>query len=128
MQYYYILCVHNDAGSVLDRLYKSFKLNPGSVGDPDIYLGVKFKKISLENGLWAWAMSLARYFRDPFKNSGNYLLENMEGSQCIVPKREENSFAIGYCWEKSIKGKSINGQPMHAERAHYGVCRKKCFI
>ena len=32
------------------------------------------------------------------------------------------------CWEKSIKGKSINGLPMHGERAHYGVCRKKCFI
>ena len=31
-------------------------------------------------------------------------------------------------WEKYIKGKSINGPPMHAERAHYGVFRKKCFI
>ena len=31
-------------------------------------------------------------------------------------------------WEKSIKGNYINGLPMHAERAHYGVCRKKCFI
>ena len=31
------------------------------------------------------------------------------------------------CWDKSIKGNSINGLPMHAERAHYGVCRKKCF-
>ena len=34
----------------------------------------------------------------------------------------------GVCWEKSVKGKSINGLPMHAERAHYGVFRKKCFI
>ena len=32
------------------------------------------------------------------------------------------------CWEKSIKGKSINGLTMHADRAHYGVCRKNCFI
>ena len=32
------------------------------------------------------------------------------------------------CWEKSNKGKSINGLLMHAERARYGVCRKKCFI
>ena len=32
------------------------------------------------------------------------------------------------CWEKSIEEKSINGLLMHAERAHYGVCRKKCFI
>ena len=27
------------------------------------------------------------------------------------------------CWEKSI-----NRLPMHAEHAHYGVCRKKYFI
>ena len=32
------------------------------------------------------------------------------------------------CWEKSIKGKSINGLLMHAVRAHYGVCQKKCYI
>ena len=31
-------------------------------------------------------------------------------------------------WEKYIKGKSINGLPMHAEHAYYGLCRKKCFI
>ena len=33
-----------------------------------------------------------------------------------------------YCWEKSIGGKSINGLLMHTGRAHYGMCRKKCFI
>ena len=32
------------------------------------------------------------------------------------------------CWEKYINVKSINGLPMHAERAHYGVCRKKCCL
>ena len=32
------------------------------------------------------------------------------------------------CWEKFIKGKSINGLPMHAKSAHYGVCWKSFFI
>ena len=32
------------------------------------------------------------------------------------------------CREKSSKGKSINGLPMHAKRAHYIMCRKNCFI
>ena len=32
------------------------------------------------------------------------------------------------CWEKYIKGKYIYGLPMHAERAHYVVCRKKCVL
>ena len=46
--------------------------------------------------------------------SGNFLICCM----CIIIR----------FWEKYIKGKSINGLPMHAERAHYGVCWKNCFI
>ena len=36
-------------------------------------------------------------------------------------------FYVRICWEKSINGRSINGLLMHAERVHYGVCRRKCF-
>ena len=35
---------------------------------------------------------------------------------------------IYICWEKYIKGKSINGLPIHAKSVHYGVFRKKFFI
>ena len=45
----------------------------------------------------------------------------------LNPRLEYNRVRLDF-WEKSIKGKSINGLPMHAERAQYGVCRKKCFI
>ena len=38
------------------------------------------------------------------------------------------TFYVSWCWENSINGKSINRLLMHAERAHYGMCRKKCFI
>ncbi len=34
-----VLVVHHSAEGVLKRLDKYFKLKPGSVGDPDIYLG-----------------------------------------------------------------------------------------
>ena len=32
------------------------------------------------------------------------------------------------CWDKYIKGKSINGIQMHVKRTHYGVWHKKCFM
>eukprot|EP00804_Cyclotella_cryptica_P012025 CCRYP_004483-RA/>CCRYP_004483-RA protein AED:0.49 eAED:0.49 QI:0/-1/0/1/-1/1/1/0/77 len=64
--YAYILCYVDDilsiahnAEDVLHRLDKYFMLKPGSLGDPDIYLGAKLKKMKLSNGVEAWAMSPA---------------------------------------------------------------------
>ena len=48
-----VLVVHYDGESVLKRLDKYFKLKEGSVGDPDVYLGAKLKRMRLENGVWA---------------------------------------------------------------------------
>ena len=53
--YSYILCyvdeiffIHHDSMYVLNKLDKHFKLKPGSTGDPDMYLGAKFRKYHLE--------------------------------------------------------------------------------
>ena len=53
VEYYsYILCyindilgVHHNARPDLDRIDQFMKLKEGSVGDPDIYLGIKLKKV-----------------------------------------------------------------------------------
>ena len=48
---------------------------------------------------------------------------------CVILKYQYTKMDVnGVCWDKYIKGKFINGLPMYVERAHYGVCRKKCFI
>ena len=62
-----------------------------------------------------------------YNASGRALLEELK-LKLKEKKEESQEAATGVCWEKYIKGKSINGLSMHAERAHYGVCRKKCFI
>ena len=41
----YVMVIHHDAESVLRRIYNYFKLKPSSIGDPDIYLGSKLKKM-----------------------------------------------------------------------------------
>ena len=50
--YSYILCyvdhimvINHDARPILDRIYKFMNLKESSVGDPDIYLGAKLKKL-----------------------------------------------------------------------------------
>ena len=49
-----VMDIHHDADSVLRRVDKYFKLKPISIGEPDIYLEEKLKKMRLKNGVWAW--------------------------------------------------------------------------
>ena len=46
-----VMVIHHDADSVLRRMNKYFNFNTSSIGNPDIYLGSKFKKMRLENGV-----------------------------------------------------------------------------
>ena len=39
------MVINHDAESVLWRIDNYFKLNPTLIGDPDIYLGSKLKKM-----------------------------------------------------------------------------------
>jgi hypothetical protein len=38
-----------------------FKMKPGSIGDPDFYLGAKLRMKRLSNGILAWSMSSSKY-------------------------------------------------------------------
>ena len=40
-----VLAIHHDAKAVLEQLDHYFKMKDGSIGDPDIYLGAKLRKI-----------------------------------------------------------------------------------
>ena len=73
--YSYILCsvddilgIHHDSMEVLKNLDKYFKLNPGSTGDQDMYLGAKLWRITLINGVVALGMIPSKYVRESAKN------------------------------------------------------------
>jgi hypothetical protein len=42
-----IICVHSDIGTLLTHIDKYFKMKPGSIVEPSLYLGVKLKNIVL---------------------------------------------------------------------------------
>jgi hypothetical protein len=73
-----VLCVHHDAMQQIRAIGKQFPLKKGSVGDTDIYLGAKLRKVMLENGVEAWSMSPSKYVQEAVKNVKNYLQESQE--------------------------------------------------
>ena len=91
------LAIHHDATSALDELGRYFQMKPGSVGDPDIYLGAKLQKIQLENGVEAWSMSSSKYVQDVVKNAETYLKENYDG--WTMPKRVSGPWPRDYTSE-----------------------------
>ena len=56
-----VLVVHHDATDVLLCLDKYFKMKPGSICDPNFYLGATIKQMRLANGVMAWASSPSKY-------------------------------------------------------------------
>ena len=43
-------CIHHSPEEELNKINKFFKMNAGSIGDPDIYLGAKAKPMKMNNG------------------------------------------------------------------------------
>ena len=70
------LCIHHDAEKELHQLDKFFPMKQGSIGDPDLYLGAKIRKVKLENGVEAWAMSSSKYVQEAVKNVEKHIAEH----------------------------------------------------
>ena len=49
------------------------KLKEGSVGDPDIYLGAKLRKIQMDTDVWCWWIIPSKYVQEAIRNCENYL-------------------------------------------------------
>ena len=75
---------------MLEWLHKSFLLKLG-FGKPDMYLGAQLQKTRLHNGVWAWAMSPAKYVQEAVRNDALYLSSNYGGKY----KMAENPFKMG---------------------------------
>ena len=70
------LCIHHDAVSVLQKLDHFFKMKPGSIGDPNYYLGAKLRKMTMPNGVHCWSFSSSKYIQAAVENVKDYLKSN----------------------------------------------------
>jgi hypothetical protein len=65
--------VHHDPGTSLAKVDNNFKMNPGSIMEPDLYLGYKLKKTVMPNDVVAWGISSSKYVRTVVQNVQEYL-------------------------------------------------------
>ena len=63
-----ILAIGIDAEKEILRLDHYFQMKPGTIGDPDIYLGSKLRKVDLPNGTYAWSLSSSKYVKEAIAN------------------------------------------------------------
>ena len=54
-------------------------MKPGSIGDPNFYLGAELRPIELPDGVTAWAMSSSKYIQAAVNNIKDYLAKNYPG-------------------------------------------------
>ena len=71
------LAIRHDATEVLKELDKYFPMKEGSIGDPDIYLGAKLRKVRLDNGVTCWALSSAKYVQEAVTTTEKYIREHL---------------------------------------------------
>ena len=62
-------------------------MKDGSVGDLDISLGAKVKKMELPNGVKAWALSSSKYIQAAVQNCEKYLAHSMNGRKLTQKAR-----------------------------------------
>jgi len=88
------LAIHHDATTALNDLDKFFMMKKGSIGDPDIYLGAKLKKMKLPNGVEAWGMSPSKYVQEAVRNVEQHLDKHWHGRK--LSKRAASAFTANY--------------------------------
>ena len=94
------LCVNHDAEAELKTLDRYFKMKPGSIGDPDIYLGGKISQFDLSDtddgqGQKTWGLSPAKYVTAAIANTEEYLAKHFNGRK-LPKKHAVTPFAAGY--------------------------------
>ena len=94
------LAISHDAMAALYRMDKLFMMNKGYIGDPDIYLGAKMRKVQMDNGVFAWGMIPAKYVQEAVRNVEEHLTKEYGGRK--LPKRATAPWPSNYVSETDM--------------------------
>jgi hypothetical protein len=92
-----ILVVHHDGIKALKEIDHFFKTKPGSIRDPEFYLGAKLRQMTLPNGVHAWGMSSSKYIQAAVANVKAY--HSLHFPTRLWAKRTSGPFPLNYAPE-----------------------------
>ena len=87
------ICISTDPEDIVRKtIAKYFLMMEASIGEPDVYLGGKVRKVELDTGEICWAFSSLQYVQEACKNVWNHLkLRNgehkLQDCQYFLPKK-----------------------------------------
>ena len=84
----------------MESLDRYFQMKEGSIGDPDLYLGAKLRKVTIPNGAQAWSTSPSKYIQEVVKNVEKYLHINC--GEMKLANRANAHFPWDYTTELDI--------------------------
>ena len=114
-----ILIISHEAMEDLSNIDYYFKMKPSSIGDPDIYLGSKIRKITMNNGVEARLMSPTKYVQEAVRNAERFL-EKQYGKK--LPKRVSAPFPSNYRPETDVT-QELSTEELSYFQSHVGVLR-----
>jgi hypothetical protein len=115
-----ILAIHHNATTIINEVDKFFKMKSGSVGDPDIYLGAKLRKMQMPNGVWAWSLSASKYVQEAVRNVKDYYRRERPGQGW--PKHASTPFQRDYRPETDLS-KELGEDEASFFQSQIGVLR-----
>ena len=71
------MAISHDATTTLQEIDKFFQMKPGSIGDPDIYLGGRLRRTRLANGVLACANLSSKYVHEMVQNVAKHISQNL---------------------------------------------------
>ena len=113
-----VLSIGLDAAKELEKLDHYFQMKPGSIGDPDIYLGTKLKQTMLPNGVVAWGMSSSKYVQEAISHVEEYLAKNMPDKK--LKRKTTSTWPSGYEPELDLSAE-LNAKEMNFYQHLIGV-------
>ena len=83
------LVISENAEKILrEEIGRYFELKEESVGHPTLYLGGRVHKVTMENGVEAWAFSASQYIQSTVRNVEEYLKKRGDGRWSLPAKAE----------------------------------------
>jgi len=102
------LCISTNPEKIVrDEIGKYFLMKEASIGEPDIYLGGKVRKVQLDTGVMCWSFSSSQYVQEACRNVRKYLKDKygddkIQDRQYLMPKKAGAALSNGSCPEIDV--------------------------